>query len=99
MLPWVPEDIFFLSILMVGGVAASTRYQTVSTVYFILGILRTDLEPGQAGVEFYKLTTLEKMILLAVKLSWLDVSRTQLKRGFNFPFKFIYGQLVTRSRS
>ena len=38
------------------------------------------------------------MILLVVKLSWLDVSRTQLKRGFNFPFKFIYGQLVTRSR-
>ena len=38
-LPWVPEDIFFLSILMVRGVVAST----VSKVYFILGILRTDL--------------------------------------------------------
>ena len=49
---------FFLSILMVRGEAASMRreasrgknnrsslepYQTVSTVYFILGILRTDL--------------------------------------------------------
>ena len=57
---WVPEDIFFLTILMVRGEAASTKreapreknnvlspsgepYQTVSTVYFILGILRTDL--------------------------------------------------------
>ena len=49
-LPWVPEDIFFLSILMVRGEAASTKreapreasrelYQTLSTVYFILGIL------------------------------------------------------------
>ena len=38
------------------------------------------------------------MILLAVKLSRLDVSSTQLKRGFNFPFKFIYGQPVTKSR-
>ena len=38
-LPWVPEDIFFLSILMVRGVVAST----VSKVYFILGILSTDL--------------------------------------------------------
>jgi len=57
MLPWVPEDIFFLSILIVCGEAASTRreapieknspsrepYQTVSTVYFILGISRMDL--------------------------------------------------------
>ena len=57
---WVPEDIFFLTILMVRSEAASTKreapreknnvlspsgepYQTVSTVYFILGILRTDL--------------------------------------------------------
>ena len=39
------------------------------------------------------------MILLAVKLLRLDVSSAQLKRGFNFPFEFIYGQLVTRSRS
>ena len=38
-LPWVPEDIFFLSIPMVRGVVAST----VSKVYFILGIVRTDL--------------------------------------------------------
>ena len=36
------------------------------------------------------ITTLDKMILLAVKPSRLDVSSTQLKRGFNFPFKFIY---------
>ena len=50
-----------------------------------------------ASVEYYKLTTLDKMILLVV-LSKLDVSSTQLKRGFNFPFKFIYGQPVTRSR-
>ena len=78
-LPWVPEDIFFLSILKARGEAASTKreapreksnlwsqelrvsflcnfriiyltvkpspepYQTVSMVYFILGILRTDL--------------------------------------------------------
>ena len=34
------------------------------------------------------------MILLAR----FDVSSTQLKRGFNLLFKFIYGQLVTKSR-
>ena len=38
------------------------------------------------------------MILLTVKLSRFDVSSTQLQRGFNFPFKFIYGQTVTKSR-
>ena len=37
------------------------------------------------------------MILFAVELSRLDVANTQLKRGFNFTFKFIYGQLATRS--
>ena len=37
------------------------------------------------------------MILLAVKLSRFDVSSTQLKRGFNFPFQFIYGQPVTKA--
>ena len=48
-LPWVPEDIFFLTILMARGEAVSTGatsrepYQIVSTVYFLLGILRTDL--------------------------------------------------------
>ena len=58
-IPWVPEDIFFLSILIFRGEAASTRRevsgepcQTVRTVYFILGILRTDLwsqgTPGKA---------------------------------------------------
>ena len=41
------------------------------------------------------LTTLDKMILLAVKLSRLDVSSTQLKQAINFPFNFIYGQPVT----
>ena len=42
-IPWVPEDIFFLSTLMVGA----KPYQTVSTEYIILGILRTDLgKPG-----------------------------------------------------
>ena len=44
---WVPKDIFFSSIwLMVRDEAASTRrdpYETVGTVHFILGILRTDL--------------------------------------------------------
>ena len=39
-IPWVPGDIFFLSILMVRGKATLSN---VSTVYFILGILRTDL--------------------------------------------------------
>ena len=38
------------------------------------------------------------MILLAGKLLRLDVSSTQLKRGFNFSFKFIYGQPGTRGR-
>ena len=37
-----------------------------------------------ASVEFYKLTTLDKMILSAVKLSRFDVSSTQLKRGLIF---------------
>ena len=46
----------------------------------------------------YTLTTVDKMISLTVKLSRFDVSSTQLKRGFNFPFKFIYGQTVTKSR-
>ena len=64
----------------------------VLTISFLL------LSTSSASVEFYKLTTLDKMILLAVKLSRLDVSSTQLKRGFNFPFKFVYGQPVTRSR-
>ena len=44
---WFQRIFFFLSIQMIRGEAASTRreepYQTVSTVYFILGILRTDL--------------------------------------------------------
>ena len=38
------------------------------------------------------------MISLTVKLSRFDVSSAQLKRGFNFPFKFIYGQPVIKSR-
>ena len=70
-----------------------TLFIAVLTISFLL------LSTSSASVEFYKLTTLDKMILLAVKLSRLDVSSTQLKRGFNFPFKFIYGQSVTRSRS
>ena len=52
---------------------------------------------SSVSVEFYKLTTLDEMILWAVKLSRLDVSSTQLKWRFNFPFQFIYGQPVTRS--
>ena len=69
-----------------------TLFITVLTISFLL------LSTSSASVEFYKLTTLAKMILLAVKLSRLDVSSTQLKRGSNFPFKFVYGQPVTRSR-
>ena len=56
------------------------------------------LSTSSASVEFYKLTTLGKMILVPVKLSRLDVSSTLLKQGFNFPCNFIYGQPVTRSR-
>ena len=48
-IPWAPEDIVFLSILILRGEAASRRrkasrepYKPVSTVYFILGIFRTD---------------------------------------------------------
>ena len=40
--PGFQRIFFFLSILMIRGEAASNR-QTVSTVYFILGILRTGL--------------------------------------------------------
>ena len=36
--PWVPEDIFFLSILMVGGEAASMRRRE-KTITIHLGIL------------------------------------------------------------
>ena len=39
-IPWVPEDIFFLSILVIRG---KETLSNVSAVYFILGILRTDL--------------------------------------------------------
>ena len=38
------------------------------------------------------------MISLAVKLSRFDVSSTEVKRGFNFPCRFIYGQTVTKCR-
>ena len=48
------------------------------------------LSTSSASVEFYKLTTLDKMILLAVKLSRLDVSSTQLKQAFNFPFNYFF---------
>ena len=51
--PWVPKDIFFLSILVARGEAASPEpYQTVSTVYFILGIFENGpLEPGSVKRE------------------------------------------------
>ena len=62
---------------------------TVLTISFLL---------SSTSSASFEVNNLDKMILLAVKLSRLDVSSTQLKRGFNFPFKFIYGQLVTRSR-
>ena len=48
------------------------------------------LSTSSASVEFYKLATLDKMILLAVKLSRLDVSSVQRKQAFNFPLNFIY---------
>ena len=69
-----------------------TFFMTVLTISFLL------LSTSSGSVEFYKLTTLEKMILLAVKLSRLDVSSTQLKQVFNFPFNFTYGRPVTSSR-
>ena len=55
----------------------------VLTLSFLL------LWTSSASVEFYKLTTLDKMILLAVKLSRLGVSSTQLKQAFNF-LSFIF---------
>ena len=45
-----------------------TLFITVLTISFLL------LSTSSASVEFHKLTTLDKMILLAVKLSRLDVS-------------------------
>ena len=69
-----------------------TLFIAVLTVSFLL------LSTSSASVEFYKLTTLGKMILVPVKLSRLDVSSTLLKQGFDFPCNFIYGQPVTRSR-
>ena len=69
-----------------------TLFITVLTISFLL------LSTSSASVEFYKLATLDKMILLAVKLSRLDVSSVQRKQAFNFPLNFIYGQPVTRSR-
>ena len=69
-----------------------TFFNTVLTISFLL------LSTNSASVEFYMLTTLDKMILLPVKLSRLDVSSTQLKQAFNFPCNFIYGQPLTRSR-
>ena len=61
-----------------------TLFITVLTLSFLL------LSTSWAIVEFYKLTTLDKMILLAVKLSRLDVSSTQLKQAFNFPFNYFF---------
>ena len=55
-----------------------TLFITVFTISFLL------LSTSSSSVEFYKLVTLCKMILLAVKLSRLDVSSTQLKQAFNF---------------
>ena len=39
-LPWVAEDIFFLSILMVRGEAASTRGEVASDAYVLRGSSR-----------------------------------------------------------
>ena len=51
-LPWVPEDIFFLidtdgsrrNPVQRGAKRRGEPFQTVSTVYFIFGSLRTDLQ-------------------------------------------------------
>ena len=69
-----------------------TLFITVLTISFLL------LSASSASVEFRKLTTFDKMILLAVKLSRLDVPSTHLKQAVNFPLKLIYGQPGTRSR-
>ena len=53
-----------------------TLFITVLTISFVL------LSTSSASVEFYKLTTLEKLISLAVKLSRLDVSSTLLETSF-----------------
>ena len=64
----------------------------VLTLSFLL------LSTSSAIVEFYKLTTLDKMILLAVKLSRLDVSSTQLKQAFNFPFNYFFALGQTKQQ-
>ena len=75
----------------------TTRKPEIILIIFITVLTISFLLSSTSSASF-EVNNLDKMILLAVKLSRLDVSNTQLKRGFNFPFKFIYGQLVTRSR-
>ena len=80
---WDPEDIyFFLSILMVRGEAASTRREVprrksfqYQPVYFILGILRTELwSPGA------------KCVVCKIKNKKITWSPQKLSRiSFNIP--------------
>ena len=78
----------------------TTRKLEIMLTLFIMGLMISFLLllTSSVSVKFYQLTTLDKMILLAIKVLRLDVSSTQLKQAFNFPFKFTYGQPVTRSR-
>ena len=75
----------------------TTRKPEIILIIFITVLTISFLLSSTSSASF-EVNNLDKMILLAVKLSRLDVSNTQLKRGFNFPFKFIYGQPVLRSR-
>ena len=81
---WVPEDIFFLSILTVRGEEASTRsevprrksfqYQPVS---FILGILRTDPELWSQGAKCVVCTKKKNSNVVSTKAKEIS--------GFNIP--------------
>ena len=62
-----------------------TLFIRVFTISFLL------LLTSSASVKFYKLTTLDKMILLAVNVP-------STNKRLIFPFNFIYGQPVTRNR-
>ena len=59
-----------------------TLFITVLTISFLL------LSTNSASVECYKLTTLDKMILLAVKLYEAWCFKYPLKQAFNFPFNW-----------
>ena len=75
----------------------TTKPGIILIIFIMVWLFLFCFYTSSVSVEFYELTTLDEMILWAVKLSRLAVSSTQLKWGFNFPFQFIYGQPVTRS--